>query len=70
MKPSPEEAPAVDSLATQDVTLTEFCMRLSASDRRVEMIAGFEHSEKAAGRIKDAESAFASRFAAFVNKPV
>ena len=70
MKPSPEDAPAVDSLAAQDVTLTEFCTRLSSSDRRVEMIAGFEHSEKAEGRIKDAESAFVSRYAAFVNKPV
>lgn len=71
MKETPEEAPAAaDPLAAQDVTLTEFCMRLSGSDRRVEMIAGFEHSEKAAGRVKDAESAFARRYAAFTAKPV
>lgn len=62
-------AEAKDALASQDLTLVEFCMRLSATDRRVEMIAGFERSENAAGRVKDSEPAFAARFVAFTTQP-
>lgn len=52
------------------VTLEEFCTRISKTDRRVELIGAFHHVEKAAGRVKDAESAFAARFADFANQPV
>ncbi len=55
--------------AEPKTSLVEFCLRLSGRDRRVEMIAGFEHVEKMAGRLADVESAYAARFAAFVNKP-
>lgn len=58
------------SLASQELTLTEFCTRLSITDRRVEMIGGFEYSERIAGRIKDTESGFAARYQVFINKPV
>lgn len=51
------------------LALNEFCARLSATDRRVELIAGFHHQEVAAGRTKDLESAFRARFEAFVNQP-
>lgn len=51
------------------ITLGEFCTRLSATDRRVEMIGAFHHVEKKAGRIKDTEESFRSRFDAFVNQP-
>jgi hypothetical protein len=56
--------------APEHMTLEEFCTRLSKNDKRVELIGGFHHSELAAGRIKDAESEFQTRFAAFVTKPV
>lgn len=59
------EAPAVEQ-----VTLDEFCLRLSASVRRPELINGFYFVEKKAGCIKDHESSFRARFDAFVNKPV
>ncbi|MEX3764466.1 hypothetical protein [Paraburkholderia phenoliruptrix] len=52
------------------VSLDEFCSRLSARDRRVELIAGFHHVEKAAKKFKDVESNYQARFSAFVNKPV
>jgi hypothetical protein len=64
------QAPAAQAPAPEQVTLEEFCMRLSNVDKRVELIGGFEHSEKAAGHTKDAESEFQARFTAFVNKPV
>lgn len=51
------------------ITLEEFCVRLSNTDKRVEMIGAFNHGEMRAGRIKDTESNYRSRFDAFVNKP-
>ena len=52
------------------VTLEEFCQHLSKSDKRVELIGAFYHVEKAAGRVKDFESNFESRFVAFTTQPV
>ncbi len=60
------EAPA----APQELTLQEFCLRLSSSDKRVELIGAFHYSETAAGTVKDLETAFKDRFTAFLNKPV
>jgi hypothetical protein len=56
--------------APEEQTLVEFCARLSKTDKRVELIGAFHHSEVAAGRVKDLESEFQSRFTAFINKPV
>jgi len=67
MKKEPE---IVQNAAEFPLTLDEFCARLSASDKRVETIGAFYAVEKAAGRIKDTESAYSERFAAFVNHPV
>lgn len=61
---------ATNAAAPEQLTLDEFCTRLSKDDKRVELIGGFYHSETAAGRIKDAESEFQARFAAFATKPV
>lgn len=51
------------------LSLTEFCQRLSASDKRVELIGAFNHVEHAAGRTKDTEGNFRARFEAFVTQP-
>jgi len=51
------------------LTLNEFCSRLSATDKRVELIGGFEHTERFAGRMKDVQSAYSDRFTAFANQP-
>lgn len=73
---SKNETPAVDlakapSVApAEQMMLEEFCTRLSKTDKRVEMIGGFHYTEVAAGKIKDTESAFKSRFEAFATKPV
>jgi len=61
---------SVPTAAVEPITLDEFCMRLSMADKRVELIGGFHYTETAAGRIKDAESEFQSRFTAFATKPV
>lgn len=59
-----------DEVEYQEITLTEFCTRLSMNDNRVEMIAGFEHAEKLAGHFKDIEPSYLSRFTVFTTKPV
>jgi hypothetical protein len=63
------EAPAAADNSSFDLTLQEFCTRLSQTDKRVELIGGFEHSERVAGRLKDSEARFANRLAAFANQP-
>lgn len=54
---------------TFELTLQEYCLRLSTRDRRVELIAGFHHEESAAGQLKDSETAFQARFNAYCTQP-
>jgi hypothetical protein len=61
-------SPAVSTVP--QVTLNEFCTRLSMTDRRVELIGGFHFTETLAGRLKDAESNYQARYTAFLTKPV
>ncbi len=63
------EKPADDQPTEFPLTVAEFCARLSSTDRRVEMIGAFHAFEKAAGRIKDVESAYRARYADFCNAP-
>ena len=51
------------------LSLEEFCIRLSASDARVELIGAFNSEEAGAGRSVDVESAYAARFDQFINRP-
>lgn len=64
------QAASVAAPAVEQVTLEEFCVRLSQSDQRVELIGGFHFVEKQARRFKDAESNYAARFQLFVKQPV
>ena len=59
-----------DSSEPAEVTLNEFCTALSANDKRVELIGGFNFVETQAGHLKDTEDNFRKRFTAFINKPV
>ena len=52
-----------------DLSLDEFCTRLSGGDRRVELIAGFHHTELVAGRTKGREAEYQSRYVAFATQP-
>lgn len=51
------------------VTLDEFCMDLSKTDRRTELIGGFHFDEKKNGRVRDTSEAYAKRFLDFTNAP-
>lgn len=72
MPDTQEQAIPVDASADepQELALDEFCMRKSASDKRVELIAGFHFLEKRSGQHKDTEEAYEARFQQFINKPV
>lgn len=60
----PEVAPTSFALS-----LNEFCTRLSQGDKRVELIAGFHHTESIAGRVTDTESNYRTRYDAFSTQP-
>lgn len=52
------------------VPLREFCLQLSITDKRVEMIAGFHSDEVREDRLIDQPSAYQERYAAFASRPV
>lgn len=60
------EAPAAGDFP---LSLAEFCQRLSATDKRVELIGAFHHVEKAAGALQDTSANYSARFEAFANQP-
>lgn len=59
-----QQARADETLPAR-ISLTQFCIELSLSDKRVEMIGAFEHSEKRAGRTYDTSAAYADRYNTF-----
>ena len=63
---SAEQAPAPSDFP---LSLSEFCQRLSGTDKRVELIGAFHHAEKSAGAGQDTEGNFRARFEAFAAQP-
>lgn len=67
----PDEASTAAAVTVADeISLVEFCTRLSATVRRPELISAFEFSERRSGSIKDTAEAFQARFETFGKKPV
>lgn len=67
--PTVEVKPVDAPIGVFDLSLDEFCTRLSASKISPEMIGGFRHSLIAAGRIKDSTAAFDAAFVNFASTP-
>lgn len=65
--PAPAGEPVTDTAAPARVSLKRFCMDLSLTDKRVEMIGGFHHTEKFAGRLLDTVENFTARYTAFAD---
>lgn len=63
-----DDAPA-EAATSFDLTVDEFCTRKSATDKRVELLAGFYSDERREGRVKDSEAAFEARYVKFANRP-
>lgn len=59
-----EDAPAIE------VSLDEFCTRLSETVKTPEIIGGFHYTERAAGNMRGTFEAYKARFDAFLTKPV
>jgi hypothetical protein len=55
--------------AEPNMSIAEFCARLSESDRRVELISAFYNDERSGGRNNDTFSNYSARFQGFINKP-
>ena len=64
---APADGPVTETAAPARVSLKRFCMDLSVTDNRVEMIGGFHHTEKVAGRVLDTVEAYTARYAEFAN---
>jgi len=62
------EAPVV-LVNSFDLTLDEYCLRLSADKVSPEMIGGFHHSQVASGKTSASSAAFAAAFEAFKKQP-
>ena len=52
------------------ITLVQFGIEFSKSEKRVELLNAFLFLENQAGHVKDTKSAYLARFAAFVHQPV
>ncbi|EIW6162822.1 hypothetical protein MF451_003819 [Salmonella enterica subsp. enterica serovar Saintpaul] len=50
-----------------EVSLDEFCCRLSLTERRSGLISVFHYRERKENRYRDLPSAYAARFEAYVN---
>jgi len=59
-------APSADSF---DLTLDEFCIRLSADKVSPEMIGGFYCSQVASGKTKSSSAEFLAAFESFKKQP-
>lgn len=63
-----EPVSKVTSEQSTPLTLNEFCIRLSVEDKRVELIGGFEHTERVAGRLSDTYENYSERYKKFTTQ--
>lgn len=64
-----KEQPAKTEQPAQRVTLDEFCTRLSETEKRYTLIAGFHAGESKERRVRDTADGYAARFAEFIKQP-
>ena len=64
-----DEAAAPQPLEAEVIPLDVFCERLSASDRRIELISAFHSASSRQGLQNATEADFSDAFAAFCNQP-
>ena len=61
--------PTTDNNLLIKLSIDDFCVRLSETDKRVEMISAFNSDERQVGRVSDTADNYASRYQVFLNKP-
>jgi hypothetical protein len=52
-----------------NVTLDNFCVALSARDKRPHMVGAFHHSQRVANKVFDTSANYQARYDAFVIQP-
>ena len=67
-KTTKTEAPA--GAEDPALSISDFCIRLSETVSRPELIGAFAHVEQKARRVSDTAVNYRDRFDAFINKPV
>lgn len=70
MSKSATPAAADAPVEAVELTLNEFCQRLSETVRRPELLSAFEYTERASGRVKGTAAAFEASFEQFRKTPV
>lgn len=68
--PKETAAPEASAPESFDLTLDEFCARLSATDRRVELIGGFHAEARKNGLTKSGETQFRAAFDLYASRPI
>ena len=58
------------AVSAPELSINDFCARLSETITKPELIGAFAHVERVAGRVKDTELAYRARYDLFVNQPV
>jgi hypothetical protein len=53
-----------------DVSLDDFCKKLSLKETRYSLISAFHLNQKKAGKLRDTPSAYQGRFEKYINTPV
>lgn len=64
-----QDAPTPVADNSIELTLHDFCLRLSESVKKPELIGAFSASQTRAGVVKDTEAAFRKAFDKFINAP-
>lgn len=64
-----EQPAAKKEQPAERVSLDDFCTRLSESEKRYTLIAGFHATESKSKRLRDTSDAYQARYAAFLNQP-
>lgn len=65
----PAQAATQEQPTSFDMTLVEFCTRLSKGKAGPELIGGFHAAQIAAGKVKASEAEFAAAFEQFRTQP-
>lgn len=69
-KNTPQEPANNPEPQAPQLSVAEFCARLSETVKRPELLNAFAATEQRAGRVSDTSDKFRARFDAFINQPV
>lgn len=60
----------MEKKVSEKIPVADFCIGVSSTDKRVELLSAFHYSEVAALRMHDTRENYQARYEAFAHKPV